>query len=193
MNHLKNLLKTAQISSSMLSEAMGMPIRTLAYHLTTGRMPYALIYKIHVITGVPIDQLVPKYLAENWLFLYDEQIKQNKPRGKKKGWKPGDNEKWAENLELDEPPAEQLAPEQKVKIKAKKIADVPKTVIPDIPKTVSAPRETSTKKKPSIADLMKANPAPEPVEEGTPDFSNIDDSVFQTSMDVANNAIRKRR
>jgi hypothetical protein len=154
-----------------------MPIRTISYQFTTGRIPYALVYKIHLVTGVPMIDLVPKYLAENWLFLFEEQNKSNKPRGKQKSWRPGDNDKQAES-ELSKKPEEK---QQKIKAPAEKIADVPRGT-PEV--TDSGIPKSVTPKKKSIADIMKEAPKPpEPPEEGAPDFSNIPDELFSTSMD----------
>ncbi len=173
MNQLRKLLKQAGISPEQLSEAVGMKVRALSYHFSTGKIPYALIYKIHVVTGLEMDQVVPKHLAEEWLFMYDKQLKSNLPRG-------GKEQFWSKNLELNEPVHNQK-PEDKL-IVPRESSDIPKSVSIPVPETIVSPKiSKTTKVKTSIADLMKsAPPAREPDE---PDFSNVPDEIFSTSMD----------
>lgn len=143
-------------------------------------MPFALVYKLHLVTGLTLEELVPKFLADNWLFLYEEQNKANKPRGKvKRNWEspPMDT-----LIEDPLPPVSRETP-NKIPAELKKNPITPAEAIkPKVPK-----------KKSSIADLMKAAPPQSEPEPDTPDFSGLDDSIFGTSMDVANNPIRKKR
>jgi hypothetical protein len=80
---LRELLKRADISAERLSEKIGIPVRTLSYHWTTGRIPYPLIYKIQKVTGLSIEDIVPEYLAMYWEALFDKQTRTNLPRGGK--------------------------------------------------------------------------------------------------------------
>ena len=153
---------------------MGMPIRILEYNFKTGSIPYSLVYKMHVIIGIPLSEIVLKHLAEEWLDLFNDKRKNNKPRGKKEAWQWGKSSKWSKNLELDTPPAGQ-APEEKIE----PVSRETKVTESSIPKTVTPPKPA----KRSIADIMKANPPAAPAEAGEPDFSNIPDEVFATSMD----------
>lgn len=130
-----------------------------------------------------MDSLVPPALAEYWNSLWDEAESLNKPRGRQKGWRKGQvaplkrasgykkvtEETWSKNLELTEPQHDQ-APEETIHVE-------PEPTVSVVPKTVTP------KKKPSIADLMAANPAPPAVAEAEPDFSGIDAKLFATSMD----------
>lgn len=81
---LRDLLKRAGVSAEQLSKKIGMPGRTLSHHWTTGRIPYPIIYKIHKVTGLSIEEIVPEYLAMYWEALFDEQTSTNLPRGKSK-------------------------------------------------------------------------------------------------------------
>lgn len=203
MNFLLKLLKKNNLTPDQVSQGMGMPFRTLDYNFKTGSVPYSMIYQLHLVTGVPLSEIVPKHLAEEWLKLFTEKRKGNKPRGKTEPWQwKNKKSKWSKNLELDEPVAGQ-DPKEKLHVEpetttfpineenqriASPVAPIPKSVTPPILKSVTP------KKKASIADLMKANPpAPPASGEPEPDFSGLDDSVFSTSMDAANNPLRKKR
>lgn len=196
MNQLRRLLKLAKISSTQLAEAMDIPIRTLSYQYSTGRMPYALVYKLHLVTGVPMDQIVPKFLAENWLFVLEEQSKLNKPRGKQKAWSPTSDKPKRKPKAPKEPelPAPHVPRE----------TTLPNSISPPLPDSIrqqetvtpkpktDVPKQTPAAAKRSIADIMKSSPAPTPEPDvDAPDFSNLDDSIFSTSADQ--NPARKRR
>ena len=191
MNQLRRLLKQAKISSAQLSEALNMPFRTITYQYTSGRIPYALVYKIHLVTGIPMEELVPKFLAENWLYLMEKQVGLRQPMGKKKIWTPADNQQ----QETVAPTPQTVAPKQTP-------AALPNSLSPEPPaeevatkKPASAPIykvPPQIRGRTSVADIMKGSPPPPPEpSEPDPDFSNVDDSVFQTSADQ--NAAKRKR
>lgn len=205
MNHFLKLLKNANISGESLGEAMGISARNLSRQFTTGRIPYATIYKMATVTGIPIEKIVPKFLADEWCFLIEEQEKNYKKRGRTAS-------KWSKNLELTEPqanqdPDEEIEDEEEfipappppvVKKKApretsKKPETAPKTQkAADIPKGVTKPSpQIGNTKRGSIADIMSAAPPVPDVEE--PDFSHVPDDVFSTSMAPENNPVRRKR
>jgi len=122
-----------------------------------------------------MEEVVPPALADSWLFLFDEQTRTNLPRGVEAQGRIRKRKervvKWAE-------PEKESTPKKK---------DVPREtaytpVEADKPKIISTSTKPISNKK-SIADLMKQTPAPEPSDEGAPDFSKIDDSLFNTSAD----------
>jgi hypothetical protein len=148
-------------------------------------MPYVILYKISKATGIPIAELVSDAIAEYWNSLWDEAESLNQPRGRRVGWRKGDTaplKRASGYKKLDaEKPAEPFH-----------VEPLPETVSQSLPKSVTAPKQA--KKPISIADLMKASPAPEtPAGEPEPDFSNISDELFGTSMDATNNPARRRK
>lgn len=174
MSQFRRLLKAAKVSAAQLSEATGIPVRTLTHNYNSGRIPYALVYKISKVTGTPIEEVVPPALAESWLYLYDEQTRTNMPRGvEAQGRTKARKERvvqWAE-------PTTEIPKKAKVPRETPKRESIPEPA--DIPKPLPATRQA----KKSIADLMKQSPSPEPAEGPEPDFSKIDDSLFNTSAD----------
>jgi len=216
MSNIRTLLKRAGLTAEQLSKGTGMSIRTIAHHYQTGRIPYTVLYKIKNATGLSMDEIVPKHLAEYWLSLWDEAVKVNKPRGYKKqnDWHNQVIEH-KDRIEDDLPPDTRKYPigDQKVSKMQSQVGIIPVDVPREnkkarlkkakegnaqtIPAPVKYPSVTPEKGTPSvrskIADLMKAKPAPAADEGEAPDFSNIPDEVFATSMAAENNPIAKKR
>jgi hypothetical protein len=205
MNHLRRVLKKHSISPEKLGEAMGVPFSTLIYNFSTGRIPFVIIYRLHLATGLSINEIVPDYVAQEWVHINNEKASTYQKRGREKGW---NGSRWSENLELDEPMADQAPPEApeptqvhspavttRLKISretsVKQEPRLPKitNAEPLLPKTVTTPKPT--RKRGSIADIMSGQT---PVkEQNEPDFTDMDipDSVFQTSADQ--NPVRRGR
>lgn len=212
MSYLRSLLKRAGITAPKLAEASGLTVRTISHHFNTGRMPYTILYKLHLATGLSMEEIVPKHVAEYWLSLWNESEKTNKPRGKKKqnawGTPPKPNEMTAAES-LPEKVRKKALMEDSIPPALKQYPLTEDDLVPtDIlkPKKARVPRETHEKpelgtvptipapakhKKPSVADLMKSKPAPPPEEEGAPDFSNVPDDIFATSADQV--PVKKKR
>lgn len=181
MSNIRNLLKRAGLTADQLSAGTGLPIRTISYHYNSGRMPFTVLYKIKNATGLTIDEIVPKHLAEYWLSLWDEAEKINLPRGKggnkRKAWVAPTPE------EAERIATERAAPSSPMPIDVRKNPlTEDEAIIPQngVEKKVVS-RETPKKR--SIADIMRdgANAAPAPAEQA-PDFSGVGDELFGTSM-----------
>ena len=183
MSQFRRLLKAAKVTATQLSEAMGMPIRTLTHNYNSGRIPYALVYKIHKVTGTPMDEVVPPALADSWLYLFDEQTRTNLPRGVEAQGRIKTRKERVTSWEQDGPPKRKKKDVPRETPKEETVPEQAYTPVEaDKPKIISTSTKPISNKK-SIADLMKQTPAPEPSDEGAPDFSKIDDSLFNTSAD----------